>query len=171
MNSVAEFPTFTLDDELKDALERVNQTFKTSVEEAALMKNAFNPMQGVVQVTEQVTKFFSDADWIKVMSPKHDAEVYKSSFSELMDIQKASIERLSKSQKELIGDTFKDVANTAKSVQPNVSPQKNLAAYINANLDGLEKIQKDMASQASLMGSIHTAYMAWLEKTLQAAVK
>ncbi len=171
MNSIAEFPTFTLDDELKEAFERVNTTFKTSIEEAALLKNAVNPMQSVVQVSEQITKFFSGADWAKLLSPKHDAEVYKSSFSELMEIQKASIEKLSKSQKELIGDTLKDVANTAKSVKPDVSPQKNLAAYINANLDGLEKIQKDMASQASLMGSIHTAYMAWLEKTLTAAIK
>ena len=171
MNAAVEFPTFALDDDLKKALERVNNTFKTSMEEAALMKNAFNPMQSMVQVSEQVTKFFSDANWVKLMSPNHDKTVYKDSFTELMEIQKAGFEKLSKAQKELVTDAMKDTANTAKSVKPGSPPQKNLAAYINANLDGLEQIQKDISAQASIMGSMQTAYMAWLEKTLTAAIK
>ncbi|GAB2190985.1 hypothetical protein [Sessilibacter sp. MAH2] len=167
MNALTQMPDLSMDKDLKAALERANQVMKTSMEEMNLLKNAFNPMQTFVQINEQFMQFFSKTDWMGFFSQKNDPANIQSCMTDFLDVQSTSFKKLTESQQKLLIDSVKDISDSMTAFKAGASPQQNLAAVINKNLDGFEQIQKDVNAQASLMGSIQTAYVAWLQSTLE----
>ncbi len=166
MNTIAPID-FSVDSDLQQAMTRAADVFQSSFTELDLLKNAFNPIQNFMEVSNQVTNLLSSINWLNAFKPSIDLAVYQSSMSELMEVQKASMEKLSEVQKKILQDSLQEFKQTSSSTSAEQSPQKNLANMINASIDGYEKLQSDLGEQGAILNSINAAYLAWFQKTIQ----
>ncbi len=156
-----------VDPSLSDAIKDWNDYTAESVKNALIVLEAITPVKDNVQVTQQVIEAFKNTDWQPASKKLLDPEVLAAVGRELAEIQKAAMERLMEGCNQYLVTTQEAGKKFADNLKDVKSPQQFLAAWLESSLDLVKDYQQNATDQASNLGTIQSAYKAWLQSTLQ----
>jgi len=156
-----------IDPSLTHAIKDWNDYSSESVKNALIVMEAITPIKDTVQVTQQVIQALQETDWKPDNKKLLDPESLLAAGRELAEIQKAAIERMLEAYNEYLKVTRQAGDKYAEKLKAAKSPQQLLAAWLEASLEMVKEYQSGINDQASTLGTVQSAYKAWLQNTLQ----
>ncbi len=159
-------PSIELEDDLKEALERLYETGKSVAESVETLSHAAPPVESYMQVTTNTLDFFSKLNWMQVYSQPLDYARMAEPLTSLSEIQSASSKRLTDGQQKLLNTLVGGGQDMVTAVMKADNPQAVLASCINKCLDTYSGVQADLTKQVQTITTLQAAYTAWYQQTL-----
>ncbi len=156
-----------VDPNLTEALRHWSEFSEENRQNALILFNAITPIKDKIQVTGQLLEAIQHTDWLQTTAKLADPSALVQSFSELADIQIATLGKLQESYNAFLKTTQACGEQLSGVSQGADSAQALLASYLETSLNIVKQYQADATDEASSLNVIQSAYNAWFQKTLQ----
>lgn len=159
-----------IDPKLSNALQQWSDYYKKSAQDTMTLLKWMAPVKDAQQMSEQLTELLKSTDWQTVSRNWTDPALFwgtlQGAYSELAELQKASVEAGIKGAQQLL-EVSQQASKTLSSVEPTpAQPQQTLAAYLQASLDVVKQYQEASNQQMEEISGLNSAGKVWLERTL-----
>lgn len=158
---------FELDPALNDAIKRLTQAGEKAMEDLELVSNAVTPVKSFLQINSSVTNLFAGLDWNAFYANMLQPSIYAKPIETLTEIQEAALKKFTEGQQHLLTT----ISTESKELfQPSADidkPQQAIASYIDKSLHAYSDIKNEMLGQSQTVSIVNSAYMAWLQQTLE----
>jgi len=162
------FEQYKLDPALRQALERLNATTKSAMENMAEVSKTMTPVQSFLQMGASNQQFLQDLDWMNVYKNFFQPSTYTQPMESFRQIQEEALKKFAEGQQAIFESFSLDSQNMLKGSASIDKPQQAIASYIEKSLDTYEDLKGKMAEQGTQLSSVNSAYMSWVQQTLQA---
>ncbi|MFT5085587.1 MAG: hypothetical protein ACI9Y1_003648 [Lentisphaeria bacterium] len=161
------FQSLELDPSLKNALTKLTEACKSAMDEAQTASQAESPMAGFMQINNNMSEMFKSQDWTALYSNMFQPDAYIKSIASLTELQKSTIAKFTDGQKQFFDTITKEAQGFAPGDVDVEKPQKAIASYIDKSLQTYDDLKKELADQSQAMSAVNSAYVAWMQQTLE----
>ncbi|WDE05557.1 hypothetical protein SG34_001010 [Thalassomonas viridans] len=158
---------YQVDPALRDAFNHLAESGKYTSKEIELVTNTVMPVKAFLQVNSEVSHFFTDLDWASFYGNLLQPAKYSQSLESLSEIQEEALKKFSAGQRHLVETITHD---SEEFMQVNVEadePQQLIAGYMDQGLKAYDDIKQEMIGQTKAFSEMNSAYMAWMQQTLE----
>ncbi len=158
---------YQIDPALSDAFKRLMEAGKSASEDLELVSEAVTPMKDFMQINANVSGLFNNMNWFAAYQNFFQPGAYSKSFETFSELQEAALKKFTEGQTQLLNAITEDSQDILKAATSSDKPQQAIANYIDKSLDAYEGLKKEMLEQSKNVSSVNSAFMIWLQQTIE----